>query len=131
MLLPILTLAPSVARTTSGNGDWLDLLALAAAVNGSRALRVQIEVTAVSGTTPTLNVFLEDCLDGNPANANSFGATSANITAAGRTIITCGPRGDAYPTNFAWPFNPSRVRARWVITGTTPSFTFSVKGVLI
>jgi hypothetical protein len=131
MLNTIITLVPSAARTTSGNGDWLDLEAISKAPAGNYlfVLRFQVNVTAVSGTSPSLTVFLEDCVDG-ANNANSV-AASAAISTVSRVILTSGPRGDAYPTNFAWPFNASRARIRWAISGTTPSFTFDVKGVLL
>src|SRR5262245_30930529 len=100
MLLPTLTLVPSAARTVSGNSDWMDLLALATAggyvpPDGQRALRLQVEVTAISGSgSPTLTVFIEDNLDGSNNNANNIGATSG-ITTVSRVILPLGPRGDA------------------------------------
>ena len=74
-------------------------------------LRAQLDVTAVTGTTPSMTVLLEDTLDG--TNWNTIGTFAAK-TAAGREVITV-------VTPYA-----DRVRARWTVTGTTPSFTFSV-----
>lgn len=99
------TLVASAARTTSGNST---------AVSGwgsvSR-LRAQLDITAASGTTPTLDVVLEDTLDG--TNYHTIGAFT-QATAAGRQAV-----------NVTTPFT-DQVRVRWTIAGTTPSFTFSV-----
>lgn len=128
MLKQIITLAPSIARTVTGTGDAIDLTALQ--VNGSQPpqLLIQSDVTAVTGTTPNLVVVIEDSIDG--VNWNTI-ATFVAQTAVNRQVIVCGIRGDAYPAGFRWPFNPTKVRARWTITGTTPSFTFSVKACLL
>lgn len=99
------TLAGSAASTATGNGS---------AVRGfgdTSTLRAQLDVTAVSGTTPSMTVLLEDTLDG--TNWNTIGTFAAK-TAAGREVI-----------NVTTPFGAT-LRARWTITGTTPSFTFSV-----
>lgn len=72
-----------------------------------------VNVTAASGTTPTMTVKLQDSLDG----TNWFdvtGAATTSITAAGSQLVRV--------TNTAiGPF----VRLVWTIGGTTPSFTFS------
>jgi hypothetical protein len=123
---PFLTLAPPAARTASGNGDALDLLALSgqAPMPGMPPLLVvQCEVTAVAGTTPSVTVTIEDSVDGG-VNWNAVIALPAQ-TAAGRQVARLGLAAAN------WPFNPRRVRVRWTITGTTPSLTFSVKGVLL
>lgn len=99
------TLVTSAARTTSSNSG---------AISGfgeSSTLRVQLDVTAASGTSPTLNVLVEDTLDG--TNWNTVG-TFAQRTAAGREVI-----------NITNPF-ADRIRVSWTVGGTTPSFTFSV-----
>lgn len=104
-------------------GTWANLLASAArTVTGTSTpvagmasadtLRVQLGVSAASGTTPTLNVFIEDTLD-NGATWNVIG-TFAQKTAAGTEVI-----------NITTPFT-DQVRVRWTIAGTTPSFTFAV-----
>lgn len=95
----------SAARTTS---------AVSSAVvgyGGARLLRAQVDVTAVSGTTPSLTVLLEDTIDG--TNYYTIGTFAAK-TAVGREAIS-----------ITTPFTDT-VRASWAITGTTPSFTFSV-----
>lgn len=78
------------------------------------SLRVQLAVTAASGTSPTLDVTIEDSLDG--TNWNTVG-TFAQKTATGSEVI-----------NITSPF-ARRLRVKYVVAGTAPSFTFSVKAV--
>lgn len=95
----------SAARTTSGASAAL------AGYGGARLLRAQLDVTAASGTTPSLAVLIEDTLDG--TNFYTVGTFAAK-TAVGREVI-----------NVTTPFTDT-LRVSWTITGTTPSFTFSV-----
>lgn len=99
------TAAASAARTASGDTGTLE------GFGDVSKIRAQLDVTVVSGVTPTLNVVIEDTLDG--ANWNNIG-TFAQKTASGREVINI-------TTQFA-----SRIRVRWTIDGATPSFTFSV-----
>lgn len=101
----VVTWATSSARTASGDTGAQDGYAT------TDVLRVQLDVTAASGTTPTLDVVVEDTLDG--TSWNTIG-TFAQKTATGREVL-----------NITTPFT-NRVRARWTVGGTTPSFTFSV-----
>lgn len=98
--------AGSSARTASGSSGTIEGL------TGVNTLRVQLDVTAAAGTSPTLDVVLEDTIDG--TNWNTIGSFAAK-TATGREVI-----------NITTPF-AGAARARWTIGGTTPSFTFSVK----
>lgn len=99
------TLVASAARTTSGDDGG------SAGWDAAKTIRAQLDVTAASGTSPTLDVVIEDTLDG--TNWNVIG-TFAQKTAAGREVI-----------NITTPFS-NRARTRWTIGGTAPSFTFSV-----
>jgi hypothetical protein len=94
----------TLARTTNGNTGNIQAA-------GGESLRAQLNVTAVSGTSPTLTVLIEDTLDG--INYNTIG-TFAQKTAAGREVI-----------NITTPFSET-LRVSWTIAGTNPSFTFSV-----
>lgn len=100
-------LLASAARTASGS------TAAIAGFGDRTTLRAQVDVTAAAGTTPTLDVVIEDTLDG--TNWNVVG-TFTQKTAAGREVI-----------NITAPF-ADRLRVRWTVAGTTPSFTFSVLG---
>lgn len=99
-------LLASAARTATGNSQTISGLGPA------KTLRVQLDVTAASGTSPTLDVVIEDTLDG--TNFNTIG-TFTQKTAAGRQVV-----------DITSPF-ADRIRVRYTIGGTGPSFTFSVK----
>lgn len=91
-------------------------------------LAVVVDVTAVSGTTPTMTVVIEGSLDNSTwfelgtigtAGAYRVGTTA---TAPGNITATTTTRG-AFPA-------PPFIRTRSVIGGTTPSFTYSCIGDL-
>lgn len=93
------------ARTTNGSGA-----SLASGSRGEKGVTCVVNVTAVSGTTPSMTLTLEESLDGTvwvPL------VTSNPVTAAGNTAL-----------RYVGPHGPN-VRLSWAITGTTPSFTFS------
>lgn len=97
-------LLPSAARTADGNTAGSDGYATA-----SSAV-VHVNVTAFAGTSPTLAVYLEDSIDG---TVWSEVASVTGINAVGvRSIRSTGPF-----TN--------RLRLRYALGGTAPSFTFS------
>ena len=76
------------------------------------AMEIIVKVTAVSGTNPVLNVYIE----------GKFTATGdykplvyvENITSTGIWYLTI--------TQLAFRY----VRVRWVVSGTSPAFTFAV-----
>lgn len=98
---------PSAARTTSGASDALY-------VENADKVSFLVDVTAVSGTTPSMTLTVEWSHDGTtwfPADpVDSLGAA---ITAAAKRVRTLDSKG-----RFC--------RVVWEITGTTPSFTFAV-----
>lgn len=98
------TLVSSAAKTASGSASIPS--------GDATTLRLQLNVTAASGTTPTLDVVIEDSLDGG-TTWNTVG-TFAQKTAVAREVI-----------NITAPFTPT-LRARWTVGGTTPSFTFAL-----
>lgn len=95
------------ARTTNGSQD------VAGDFGEVQALVVYFRVTAVSGTTPQIVFSLADGVDG--TNYTTL-ATGSNITATGFYVLR---------VPVTTPFG-NRLRISWVITGTTPSFTFEV-----
>lgn len=101
------TLVVSAARTTSSQTGSLT------GYGACRKLRVILDVTAASGTTPTLNVVVEDLVDPPGAKWATIG-TFVQKTAAGFEVI-----------NITTPF-ADNLRIRWTVAGTTPSFTFKV-----
>ncbi|MEM4500662.1 MAG: hypothetical protein QW512_00830 [Thermofilaceae archaeon] len=98
-------LLPSAARTASGTGDDID-------VGRFLYAEVCVDVTAVSGTNPVLNVYIEgkDRYTGKYKTLLSF----ENITSVQTLWGTI--------TMLAFTY----LRVRWTISGTSPSFTFSV-----
>lgn len=98
-----ITLLPSAARTVSGASDGTSAAA------EFREGNVLLDITAVSGTAPSLTVTLETSADG----LSWFPHTAfAAKTAAGKDALKLANLG-------------SFVRAAYAISGTTPSFTFS------
>lgn len=98
------------AHTTSSDFGDLD-------VSICRRIAVDINVTAVSGTSPTIQFFIDrkDAL----GNYYQIWASSSGINttqAISRTIGAYAETAQAIG---------STVRLRWTIGGTTPSFTFS------
>lgn len=103
-------IAASAARTTSGS------TAMIHTYGPITGIVLQVNVTAVSGTSPTLTVKAEDSVDGTNWNAVA-GAATSSITATGITLVRVDLR--AVPVT-------ERLRFTWTIGGTTPSFTFAV-----
>lgn len=98
-------LAPSAARTATGNGSSVEV--------GDRGVaRLLLDVTAASGTSPTLDVTVETSHDG--TTWRQVG-TFAQKTAAGTERKSFSGL-DRF------------VRATWTLGGTTPSFTFEISG---
>lgn len=101
---PSTTEVASVARTVTGNSGVVSDL-LGGAVSGT------LNITAVSGTTPTLDLVLQESPDSGTTWVDVY--HFERVTALG--VITM----PSVPLN-------GRRRWSWTIAGTTPSFTFSV-----
>lgn len=98
-------LVASAARTVTGASTGLSGFIAA------NKLIVELDISAVTGTTPTLDLVIQDTLDG----VNWFTiATFATQNAVAHLV-----------QNVTTPFS-DQIRASWTIGGTTPSFTFSV-----
>ncbi len=130
-------LVPSGAQTASGNSGPLNLSA------PPDHLNLLLNVTAVAGTGPTLDVYVQTSLDGgttwydfvhfnqvtavgeqvaqwsqwNAANANKAPTVTGDAVLAAATVIN-------------GPIVPQQVRVKWVIGGTSPSFTFAVTAAM-
>jgi hypothetical protein len=93
--------------TASGNSSDIDVSTIS-------AMEIEIKVTSVSGTTPTLDVYVEGKFE---ASGDYKPITSqTGITATGSWFFTVNPLIFRY------------VRVRWVVGGISPSFTFAVYG---
>jgi hypothetical protein len=104
MTARVITLLPSAARTTSGSGDG------SSAAAEFREGNVLLDITAASGTSPSLTVTVETSVDGGSWFAHT--AFTAK-TAAGKDMLKLANLG-------------SFLRVSYAISGTSPSFTFSV-----
>ena len=106
MAYQTLTLIPSAARTTSGS-------AAATVDDLGDTVSVWVSVTAVSGTTPTLDISVEWSPDGTTWAASEPADSFTQITAAKNVVKSFTDKAKFY-------------RVVWTIAGTTPSFTFSI-----
>lgn len=111
------TVVASAARTATGNSGAISLTnVFTEARRGQRVERIALlaNITAASGTSPSLTLSVEWSHDGTTfaavdGTADAFAAmTAANVRVKEFTIKA--------------PF----YRVVWTISGTTPSFTFSV-----
>jgi hypothetical protein len=99
-----ITALPSAARTTTGTVD------LGAIPGEFDELCIYLDVTAVSGTTPSMTVTYQCSPDGVTFFDNTIGTA---ITVAGKQLIKVSSMTGGFG------------RLSYAISGTTPSFTFS------
>jgi hypothetical protein len=113
------TIETSAARTTTANGTTI--------TNASgRGAMFYINVSAASGTTPTLVVQLQVQDPVSTSWIDITGAATPTITGTGLSMLTvCPGIVEAANTKVAQGL-PRVFRFRWTIGGTTPSFTFSI-----
>ena len=105
------TLVASAARTATGNSGAI------AVGSGAANLELELEVTAVSGTSPTLVLSVQWSDDGtNFGNNDGSTVAFAAVTATGNVTKSI-------------PVRAPYMQLVWTITGTTPSFTFTVLDV--
>lgn len=97
---------PSAARTATGQGNGFAVT--------RRTLTLAVDITAASGTSPTLQVGVDWSADG-----------TTWIAADPADQFTS--RSSAFLSLKEFPRKAAYARVKWTIGGTTPSFTFSVK----
>jgi hypothetical protein len=106
----ILYTLPSLARTASGNSENIN-------TTSSFELAFDANTTLVSGTSPTLQ-FAIDRLGSDGVWYNIWLSPVRNTT---------GFDSKSIGTGLALPESSgSAIRIRWIIGGTSPSFTFSI-----
>lgn len=117
-----ITLKAAGAETASTAG--------AAVPTGSESgsLYLEVNVTAASGTSPTMTVKIEGSMDGtNWFTLGTVGANGYNVGAIGTApsnfTTTAGPIRAIYDA-------PMYVRSSSTIGGTTPSFNYTVTGTV-
>jgi hypothetical protein len=92
--------------TANGNSSDIDVSTL-------RSIRIMAKVTSVSGTSPTLDIYVE----------GKYESTGDYVPLLSRTGITAtGVYELGQLDNLCFRY----IRVRWVVGGTSPSFTFSV-----
>jgi hypothetical protein len=91
--------------TSSGNTADIDLSLYS-------IIEVEVKVTAVGGTTPTLDIYVEGKFEA--TGDYKVLASVTGITSTGVWFLVINP--------LVFRF----IRVRWVVGGTTPSFTFTV-----
>lgn len=102
--------------TASGQGNTIPI---ARGSSTPSKITLGLNISAASGTTPTFDLAVQWSFDGGTTwltgpTADSF----PQFTANGSRAMSLDPKGDAY-------------RLKWTVAGTTPSFTFSVREVLL
>lgn len=102
------TLKASAAVTASGVGSWIEV--------GDRGqARLTLTVTAVSGTSPTIDVEVETASDSSGTNNSTLGSFTQKAAAGSQRLIFHGI--DRF------------VRVKYTLGGSaSPSVTFSVSG---
>ena len=100
-------LQAAVTKTATFNGTGFDLQTRAPL----RGVAVSIDVTAVSGTSPTCTFIVQESSDNSTFNDH---ASTAEVTAVGKHQVQV-------------TTNKRYVRLRAVIGGTTPSFDYSAR----
>jgi hypothetical protein len=101
------------SQTVTANGDST---ATPLVVDYGSVITFFLDVTAVAGTAPTLDLYIDiqDPCSGKWVNQDKF----PQVTAVGTYALAVYVRSNRYAV-------------RWVLGGTTPSFTFSVGVVII
>lgn len=123
--------APAGGQTTQDIGAQLTLAAASANVNGPdiantshRGVKVVVDVTAITGTTPTLVVTIEG--KDNASGKYYLLLASASLTATGTTVYTVYPGAPVSGNVSANDVLPKTFRVRATIGGTTPAVTATV-----
>lgn len=126
------TFVTSAARTAAFTSD-------AQLITGYRVLTLQLDVTAASGTTPTLDVKVQTTVDGtNWCDVAAFAQVTAVARRTLRIVTDATPAGEAACTDgtlAAGTVNQGPLgqflRVKHALPGgATPSFTYSVTGWL-
>lgn len=117
----------SQAITASGNSNTPN--GAAHRNNMSRGLHLVVDVTAVTGTTPTLVVTIEgfDSISGKYYTL----LASATINSVSTTVLKVYPGLTASANAVANDIVPEFFRVSWTVGGTTPSFTMSIAAALV
>jgi hypothetical protein len=121
-----LTLAGSAARTAPGFGSAID-------VGNLRQVFVVVNVTAGSGTVSSFRAWIESSVDGTTFAevvcdliVKAGAAPPGSVPSARRDIVNEAAVVTSAIYSATCAVSGRQIRARWDVTGTTPSETFSV-----
>lgn len=112
-----LTLVAPSTRTATVTGTGVDLSPYVNTVNTN--LKIVADVGTVTGTTPTLDIKIQDS-DDNSSFSDITGATFTQITATGAGAVKIHTKT-----------NKRYIRAVGTIAGTTPSFPLAIWALVI
>lgn len=104
--------------------------------NDYRDLTVGVVVTAASGTTPTLDLYLQvQAPDGNFYDVYHFPQQTTTTAAGSQVFVTVQTGGQRLigavgsktvaANTLGVPLLDNTMKLAWTVTGTTPSFTFT------
>ncbi|SRR5216684_5387217 len=144
MLVNPQTLLALATQTTTGTSANLTIMAPAA------AYRFFVKLKTVSGTTPTLDVFLSTSYDATAAAGTDYVnflhfaqmttsglgrqmsfrpyLSSGDVAIESQAAFFATADGATGATAIAvnGPINNSAIKVRWVLSGTSPSFAFEI-----
>lgn len=112
-------IVPSATVTVTGNGsDFTDL--------SNTAGFFFLNITAASGTTPTLDIKIQAKSQAQGIYIDIPGASFTQKTATGTDMLVVRADITAVANKAVAHPLPATFRVVWTVGGTTPSFTFSV-----
>lgn len=131
-------LVASAAKTASGDSGAINL-----PVRGQDSVLIEFACTAVTGTSPTLDLYIQESLDGGVTfvdiahfaqataaltNPSRLRLSARNVERASDAIVTgVGDATTAAASLSGIPLISNALRVKWVVGGTSPSFTIAVK----
>lgn len=115
------TIATLTTASAGATGTNLD-------ASQHRGIQVFVNITAITGTTPSLTVSVKGQ---SPQGVDYTILTSAAITAAGMTVLTVYPQLPAVANVTAQATVPTTVHVDYAIAGTTPAVTATIAAVLL
>jgi hypothetical protein len=95
----------------------------------TRGVKVVVDITAISGTSPTLTVTIEG-YDSASSTWYTLLASSA-LSATGETVLTVYPGVSVTANQSASDHIPAKWRVAYTIAGTTPAVTATIGACLL
>lgn len=103
---------PTAAETATGTGSTVETLDFERITHGAGSMRFYLNVSAASGSSPTMTATVQGFIDGIWHPLASF--SQVTTTADKETLTITGV--------------PKKIRVSFVIGGSSPSFTFTLSG---